>query len=104
MGLKSREKSNFPVSECVTNCFLKKVQYKSGESAEYGPWEALLFSFVHDTDWLTLFIRKVDKKKFESPNDFQNKRYQTGLAIERILSVYLDSHGMIEFREGLSGI
>lgn len=103
MGLKAREKSKFPVAECVPNCYLKKVQYKTGER-EGDVWEAIIFSFVHNEDWISLFIRKVDKKKFESTTQFEHKRYQTGLAIERILSIYLDSHGMIDFREGLATI
>lgn len=103
MGLKPKEKKNFPVKECVSNCYLKKVQYKEGED-ENGPWEAIIFSFVHQDDWLSLFIRKVSRKKFESDDQFEHRRYQTGLAIERILSVYLDSHGMIEWREGLATI
>lgn len=64
----------------------------------------MIFSFVHDEDWLNLFIPKVKRKKFESNDKFEHKRYQTALAIERILSLYLDSHEMIEFREGLADI
>lgn len=104
MGLAARKKSEFPVGECVSNCYLKKVQYKSGERADGSPYEAILFSFVHGDDWISLFITKVDKRKFESDTKFEHKRYQTALAIERILSVFLDSHGMIEFREGLANI
>ena len=103
MGIKQKEKSKFPVAECVPNCYLKKVQYKSGEK-DGEKWEAIIFSFVHNEDWINLFIRKVNKKKFESLDKFEHKKYQTALAIERILSVYLDSHGMLEYREGLADI
>lgn len=103
MGLRPKGKSSFPVAECVSNCYLKKVQYKTGENDE-GKWEAIIFSFVHKDDWISLFIRKTKKRQFESDTKFEHRKYQTGLAIERILSLYLDSHGMIEFREGLAHI
>lgn len=106
MGLKkdSATKSNFPISECVSNCFLKKVQYKSGVGQDDEPWQAIVFYFSHKDEWTSLFIRNVRRKDFETDTKFKHKKYQLSLAIERILSIYLGSEGMKEFISGLRDI
>lgn len=104
MSLKTSRKSEFPIEECVKNCYLKKVQYKSGVDQNNEPWQAIIFSFSHKDEWTSLFIRNVRRKDFEDDTKFKYKKYQLELAIERILSTYLDSDGMKSFRDGLKSI
>lgn len=103
MGIKSKEE--FPVGECIKDCYLKKIEYKRGIKQETDEeWEALVFSIVHRESWINIFIADVNKEKYMDLNELKRKKYNIEVAIERMLSLYLDKNEMQEYLEGLAGI
>ncbi len=106
MGLKPKKKhsNNFPIGESVTKCFLKKVEYKSGEREDGDHWEGIIFSIINGDEWVGLFVADANPLKYPDDNQLARKKYQIELAIERMLSLYLTKTEMVAFRNGLVNV
>lgn len=103
MGIKKR--SNFPVGECISDCFLKKIEYKEGERDDGTEWEAAVFYISKGGDWVSIFISKYVKDPLHTKDKAEEERYRREVALERILALFLDTQEMKEdYRNNLPRI
>lgn len=86
----SYKPSEFPIEECIDNCYLKKMSYKEGYDDDGVGFQKVCFSFMNGEDWIHLILKNPRKGYYDEEEEFIKEKTRVITMFENIQSVYLD--------------